>query len=78
MAADNMVWNITKDKVVERIAVSTDDAWSVAGAKAPPAPPKAGTVPDPMTDFIKEGRWQPAIEAQGDLVKEFKKSHKMK
>ena len=53
-------------------------AWSVAGAKAPPAPPKAGTVPDPMTDFIKEGRWQPAIEAQGDLVNEFKKDHKIK
>jgi ribonuclease Z len=32
-----MVWNVTKDKIVERMAFSTDDAWSVPGtAKQPP------------------------------------------
>ena len=31
-----------------------------------------------MTNFIKEGRWQPAIEAHSDLVKEFKQEHNMK
>ena len=78
LATDNMVWNITKDKITERMAVSPEEAWSVPGAKRPPAPPKPGTVPDPMTDFIKAGRWQPAIEAQSDLVNKFKKQHKMK
>jgi len=78
MAADNMVWNITKDKIVERMTVSPDEAWSVPGAKAPPAPPAAGTVPDPMTDFIKAGRWEPAREAQRALVEAFKKAHGMK
>lgn len=78
LAVDNMVWNITKDGVRERMTVSTDEAWSVPGAKAPPSPPAAGTVPDPMTDFIKAGRWQPAIDAQGELVKGFRKEHNMK
>jgi hypothetical protein len=31
-----------------------------------------------MTDFIRAGRWQPAIDAQGDLVETFKKEHNMK
>jgi ribonuclease Z len=78
LAADNMVWNITQDKIVERMVVSTDEAWSVPGVKAPPPPPAAGTVPDPMTDFIKAGRWQPAIDAQQNLVDAFKKKHDMK
>jgi ribonuclease Z len=78
MAADNMVWYITKDKIVERMTVSPDDAWAVAGSKPPPQPPAAGTVPDPMTDFIKAGRWQPAIDAQNELVGTFKKEHDMK
>ncbi len=78
MATDNMVWNITKDKITERMAVTTEEAWSVPGATPPPPPPAAGTVPDPMTDWIKEGRWEPANKAQADLVKTFKKDNKMK
>ena len=74
----NMVWNITKDKIVERMAVITEDAWAVPGATPPPAPPAPGTVPDAMTDWIKAGKWEPAIEAQTDLVKTFKKEHKLK
>jgi hypothetical protein len=31
-----------------------------------------------MTDFIRNGRWMPANEAQGPMVKEFKKAHNMK
>ena len=77
LAVDNMVWNITKDKITERMAVITEEAWSVPGAKEPPAPPAPGTVPDPMTDFIRAGQWQPAIEAQSDLVDTFKKENNM-
>jgi len=78
LATDNMVWNITKDKITERMAVITEEAWSVTGNTRPPAPPKPGTVPDPMTDFIKAGRWQPADEAQSNLVNSFKKQYNMK
>ena len=78
LAKDNMVWNITKDKIVERMTVSPDQAWSVPGPNKVPNPPAPGTVPDPMTDFIKAGRWEPANKAQSDLVNTFKKEHNMK
>ena len=74
MAADNMVWNITKDKIVERMAVSTDQAWAVSGPTPAPAPLKSG-VPDPMTDFIKQGRWEGVKEALTPVVEDFKKEH---
>jgi ribonuclease Z len=78
LATDNMVWNITKDDINVRMAVSPDHAWSVAGPKAPPRPPAKGTVPDPTSDFIKAGRWNPAEAAQADMIKTFKKEHNMK
>jgi ribonuclease Z len=78
LAVDNMVWNISKEKIVERMVVSPDQAWSVAGPNRPPSPPAKGTVPDPLTDFIKEGRWQPAQAAQAEMIKEFKKKYGMK
>jgi ribonuclease Z len=78
LAVDNMVWNISKDAIVERMVVSPDQAWSVAGPNKPPKPPAKGTVPDPITDFIKAGRWQPAEAAQTEMIKEFKAKYKMK
>ena len=78
LAVDNMVWNISKEKIVERMVVSPDQAWAVAGPNKPPSPPAKGTVPDPLTDFIKEGRWQPAEAAQAEMIKEFKEKYGMK
>ena len=75
LAVDNMVWNITKDAIVERMTVSPDQAWSVPGVNAPPKPPAAGTVPDPLSDAMKAGRWKDAEEAQRDLVDAFKKAY---
>jgi len=77
LAVDNMVWNITRDKIVERMIVSPDQAWSVNGPNKPPAPPKKGSVPDPISDFIKAGRWKPAEDAQAPMVEAFKKEHQM-
>jgi ribonuclease Z len=31
LATDVMAWNVTEDKIVGRMAVSTDNAWSVPG-----------------------------------------------
>jgi ribonuclease Z len=76
LATDNMVWNITKDELTVRMTVSPDAAWSVGGPNRPPKPPAKGTVPDPITDFIKAGRWHPAEEAQADMVNKFKNDHK--
>jgi ribonuclease Z len=79
LATDNMVWNITKKKIVERMVVSPDEAWAVAGPNKPPKPPAKGSgVSDPMTDFIKAGRWAPANAAQADMVNDFKKKYNMK
>jgi len=75
LAVDDMVWNITKEKITERMIVSPDQAWAVNGPNKPPKPPASGTVPDPISDFIKAGRWKPAEKAQAPMVNEFKKEH---
>ena len=77
LAVDDMVWNITKDRILERMIVSPDQAWGVNGPNKPPAPPAPGTVPDPISDFIKAGRWQPAEEAQATMVDKFKKDNNL-
>jgi hypothetical protein len=75
LAIDNMIWNITGEKITERMIVSPDQVWSVSGPNKPPKPPTRGSVSDPISDFIKAGRWQPAEEAQAPMVKEFKKKY---
>ena len=75
LAVDNMVWNITKEKITERMIVSPDQAWAVNGPNKPPKPPARGSMPDPISDFIKAGRWQPAEQAQAPMVEEFKKEN---
>jgi ribonuclease Z len=78
LAVDNMVWNITKDKIVERMVVSPDEAWSVSGPNKPPSPPAPGTVPDPISEWIKGGKWEPAEAAQAGMVNDFKKENDLK
>lgn len=77
LATDNMVWNVTKDKLTVRDIVSPDQAWSVAGPNKPPKPPKKGSIPDPLSDYMKAGRWN-VDDALGPMVKEFKKEYHMK
>ena len=78
LAVDNMVWNISKDAIVERMIVSPDQAWAVNGPNKPPAPPAPGSIPDPISDFIKSGRWQPAEAAQAEMVDKFKKDNDLR
>ena len=75
LAADNMVWNITKDKIVERMTVSPDQAWAVPGPNRPPDP--IAGVPDPLSDAIKAGAWD-VSDAQGKMIKAFKKETGLK
>jgi ribonuclease Z len=78
LASDNMVWNVTKAIIKERMVVSPDQAWSVAGPTPPPAPPTSG-VADPLSDEMKAGRWNPqAADAQKALIEAFKKENNMK
>ncbi len=60
MATDLMVWNITKDKITERMAVATDEAWAVPGEGMQP-PPEKGR-PSEYTPFILEGRWDEGVQ----------------
>jgi ribonuclease Z len=68
IASDLMVWNVTKDKVTERMAVATQNAWGVPGTSRQP-PPQPG-LPDPMSDFIKNGEWGPGFNAQNKMLDE--------
>ncbi len=54
MADDMMVWNVGREKVLERMAVSPDEAWDVPGPNQQPAPDRARK--SEYTKFIQEGR----------------------
>ena len=75
MAIDMMVWNITPGEVTERMAVSTDEAWSVPGT-ARQGPPEKGR-PNPMTDWIESGRWEPGFRAQDRMLDEHMKQNNL-
>jgi ribonuclease Z len=75
MATDMMVWNITKEGVQERMAVSPDDAWAVAGAKPPPVG-KPGQVADQLSEEIKKGAWD-VSDAEGKMVKEYMQKYNL-
>jgi ribonuclease Z len=66
MATDMMVWNVTKKGVEERMAVSADNAWPVPGTALQP-PPEKGQ-PNPISDFIDDGRWVDGFKAQDPML----------
>jgi ribonuclease Z len=72
MATDNMVWNITRDMVVERRVISPDDAWDVPGPGRPP-PPDRSRKPE-YTKYILDGRYD-CSDADGPWLKKFMKEH---
>ena len=74
-ATDMMVWNITKDKITERMAESTDSAWSVPGTAKQP-PPEKGR-PNPSTEYIENGRWLPAFKAQDEMLDRHMKKYNL-
>jgi len=75
VAVDNMVWNITRDRVVERMVVSTDRASGVRGPTRQP-PPVPGQE-SPMSKFIKDGEWGPGFNAQNEMLDEHAKKYNL-
>ena len=73
MAVDLMTWNITPEKVTERMAVITRNANAVPGP-TPQPPPEKGR-PSPMSDFIKKAEWGPGFNAQNDMLDEHSKKY---
>ena len=70
-----MVWNVTKDSITERMAVSTDEAWSVPGTARQP-PPERGR-PNPMSDFIDNGRFVEGFRAQDKMLDQHMKKYNL-
>lgn len=76
MATDMMVWNVTKDGVEERMAVSPDDAWAVPGT-ARQAGPEPGQ-PPVYSKFILGGRWDEGAQpAQKRMLDEHMKKYNL-
>jgi ribonuclease Z len=70
-----MVWNVTKDGVTERMAAATDEAWGVPGTATPP-PPQRG-LPDPMSDFIRRGKWKEGYDAPNKMLDEHARKYNL-
>jgi ribonuclease Z len=75
MANDMMVWNITKDKITERMAVSADEAWDVPGEDKPLEPDL--TRKDELTQAMNQGRWD-VSDVQAKMVERVKKEYGLK
>jgi len=75
MATDMMVWNITRDEIAERMAVSTDEAWDVPGPN--PGLNPDNKVPDQLTEAMKKGRWDTS-DAEEKTRREFNKKYGLK
>ena len=72
MATDRMVWNITKDSIVERMTVLTEDAWAVRGVKPPPKREEPPT--SEFTAEILAGKWD-VRDVQGKMVQDYANEH---
>ncbi len=76
MATDLMVWNITKDKITERMAVATHQAWAVPGDAAPP--PRDPSRKSEYTQFILDGRWDEGAQPpQKRMLDEFMEKYNL-
>ena len=73
MATDMMVWNVTSDGVTERMAAYTDEAWGVEGTAEQPPPVKG--LPNPMSDFIRSGKWKEGYDASNKMLDEHMKKY---
>jgi hypothetical protein len=72
MATDLMVWNITRDKITERMAVATEDAWAVPGMQRPSPNEKDDNPNAHYTQFILDGKWD-VSDAEGPMIREYMK-----
>ena len=75
MADDLMVWNITRDKITERMTVVTDNAWDTASPDMPPPPDY--TVKDIDSDWLNAGRWD-VSDVEEPYFRDFKQEHGLK
>ena len=70
-----MVWNITRDKIIERMVISPDDAWDVPGPGRP-APPDRSRKSE-YTEFTLKGRFDTS-DVDGAWLKSFMEEYGLK
>ena len=75
LATDNMVWNITRDHITERMVVSPDEAWDVPGPNRAPAPDP--TRKSEYTEYILKGRYDTS-DVDSAWLNQFMKEHDLK
>ena len=67
LATDMMVWNVTKDDITMRMAVSPDAAFAVEGPTEQPPPDPSRK--SEFTDWTLKGRWDVGIQpAQKEML----------
>jgi ribonuclease Z len=77
LATDLMVWNINRDGVKERMAVVTEEAWSVPSDAKPMPNEKGEDSSIHYTDFILSGKWD-VSDAEGKMIGEYMKKYNIK
>ncbi len=55
LAGDFMVWNVTKDKITERMAVVSEEVWPPPASERPVRPDPSRRIP--FSKLIGEGKW---------------------
>ncbi len=76
MATDMIVWNITKERITERMAVSPEEAWPVP-TDAIPAKREPG-YPNPYSKWILEGRLDALVQpVQKKMLDEFMEKYNL-
>jgi len=55
LAEDYMVWNVTKDKITERMAVVSEEVWPPPASEKPMRPDPRRRIP--FSKMIEEGKW---------------------
>ncbi len=76
LTTDLMVYNITKDKVTERMAVATHEAWAVPGTGKQPGPEPGQ--PPVFSKAIVDGRLDNIVQpAQKQMLDEFMEKYNL-
>ena len=76
MATDMMVRNISKDKITERMAVSTDEAWPIPTDAIPPK--RDPGYPNPYSKWLLDGRWDDGVQpVQKKMLDEFMEKYNL-
>jgi len=75
LATDMMVWNITKDEIRERMAVSPDEAWDVPGTEVPLSPDP--TRKSEATEAMEACRFN-VDDVNAEMIKAFKTKYGLK